>query len=218
MQTLTEENYLKSIFLLTNPENEVSVNQLSQQLSIKKPTVTSMMKKLSQKGLIKYESYKPIRLTEKGRRVAMEVIRRHRLTEMFLVEKMGFGWEMVHDIAEQIEHVDAPELFNKMDEMLGYPVVDPHGSPIPDRNGRLKSLNYLHVSDCKVGDTLKIAAVIHTSNEFLSYLNKYNLRMKVIFKIISKENFDHSMRIRLKSKEEISISKEVAERILVERI
>ena len=134
MHSYTEENYLKALFNLANEMGEVSANELSKHLEIKMPTVNSMMKKLSEKKLVYYESYKPFKLTEKGKKEAGLVIRKHRLTEMFLVEKMDFGWEQVHVIAEQIEHIKSPEFFEKMDQMLGFPTIDPHGSPIPDKN------------------------------------------------------------------------------------
>ena len=138
MNSLTEENYLKALFNLSQEDGEVSVNELSKHLQIKMPTVTSMMKKLGEKKLVNYESYKPLKLTEKGRREAGLIIRKHRLTEMFLVEQMSFGWEQVHEIAEQIEHIHSPEFFEKMDELLGYPKFDPHGSPIPDKTGQME--------------------------------------------------------------------------------
>ncbi len=137
MFTLAEENYLKGLFHLANEHGEVGVNDLSRHLGIKMPTVNSMVKKLSDKGLVHYESYKPLRLTLTGRKEAALIIRKHRLTEMFLVEKMGFGWEHIHEIAEQVEHIKSPEFFEKMDELLGYPTTDPHGSPIPDKHGRM---------------------------------------------------------------------------------
>ena len=136
--SLTKENYLKALFALSNEADEVTVNELSKRLGIKMPTVTSMMKKLAEKKLVNYESYKPLRLTEKGKREAGIIIRKHRLTEMFLAEIMGFGWEEVHEIAEQVEHIQSPDFFEKMDKMLGYPKIDPHGSPIPDKTGRME--------------------------------------------------------------------------------
>uniref|UniRef100_UPI002657FE3A metal-dependent transcriptional regulator n=1 Tax=Ferruginibacter sp. TaxID=1940288 RepID=UPI002657FE3A len=134
MYTLTEENYLKALFNMANETGEVNVAELSKRLEIKMPTVTSMMKKLSGKKLVHYESYKPLRLTDKGKKEAGLIIRKHRLTEMFLVDKMKLGWEDVHDIAEQIEHIQSRVFFEKMDELLGNPKLDPHGSPIPDKN------------------------------------------------------------------------------------
>ncbi|HEY5369561.1 MAG TPA: metal-dependent transcriptional regulator, partial [Hanamia sp.] len=147
MNSLTEENYLKALFNIANKDGEVNVAELSKTLDIKMPTVTSMMKKLSKKKLVHYESYKPLRLTEKGKKEAGLIIRKHRLTEMFLVDKMHLGWEDVHDIAEQIEHIQSRVFFEKMDELLGYPKVDPHGSPIPDVKGKVVWKDYNKLSD-----------------------------------------------------------------------
>src|SRR5690606_15613556 len=138
MVSSTEENYLKALFHLAAENGEVNVKDLSNALGIKMPTVTSMMKKFGEKGHVHYESYRPLKLTKKGKREAALIIRKHRLTEMYLVEKMGFGWEEVHEIAEQVEHVHAPAFFEKMSELLGHPTVDPHGSPIPSKEGELE--------------------------------------------------------------------------------
>src|ERR1043165_5895690 len=159
MHSLAEENYLKGLFHLANESGEVGVNDLSRHLGIKMPTVNSMVKKLSEKGLVHYESYRPLRLTDKGRTEAALIIRKHRLTEMFLVERMGFGWESVHEIAEQIEHIQAPEFFEKMDELLGCPKADPHGSPIPDKAGRIPAIRHIRLSDCKAGESVKLVMV-----------------------------------------------------------
>jgi DtxR family Mn-dependent transcriptional regulator len=164
INSLTEENYLKALFNIANQSGEVNVAELSKTLDIKMPTVTSMMKKLAKKKLVHYESYKPLRLTEKGRKEAGLIIRKHRLTEMFLVEKMNLGWEDVHDIAEQIEHIQSPVFFEKMDEMLDYPKVDPHGSPIPDSKGKVVWKDYSKLSDCEAGDTVRLSAVIKTTS------------------------------------------------------
>ena len=171
MISLTEENYLKALFNLAKNAGEVNVNELSKQLAIKMPTVTSMMKKLAEKKLVHYESYKPLRLTEKGKKEAALVVRKHRLTEMYLVDKMGFGWEEVHDIAEQVEHVRSAAFFDKIDELLGFPKHDPHGAPIPDKNGKFAWIAYNKLSECHAGDMVKVSAVIHTSSEFLKFLN-----------------------------------------------
>src|SRR5665213_3632959 len=177
MNSLTEENYLKALFNIANEKGEVSVNELSKTLGIKMPTVNSMMKNLAEKKLVYYESYKPLHLTEKGKKEAGLIIRKHRLTEIFLVEKMKIGWEDVHDIAEQIEHIKSNLFFEKMDEMLDYPKVDPHGSPIPDKNGKISLKEYGKLSDCKAGETVKLSAVIHTSSEFLKFLNAREMRL-----------------------------------------
>lgn len=218
MNSLTEENYLKALFILSNDRGEVNVNELSKQLQIKMPTVTSMMKKLSLKKLVYYESYKPLRLTEKGKKDAATIIRKHRLTEMFLVEKMGFGWEDVHEIAEQVEHIQSPDFFEKMDELLDYPKLDPHGSPIPDKNGKIVWKEYSKLNECKAGDIIKLAAVIHTSSEFLKFLNSRELSLGIKVKIKSVEPFDNSMVVSYSNHPSETLSHTVSERLLVEKI
>lgn len=217
MNSLTEENYLKALFNIANDAGEVNVAELSKSLDIKMPTVTSMMKKLSEKKLVHYESYKPLRLTDKGRKEAGLIIRKHRLTEMFLVDKMKMGWEDVHDIAEQIEHIQSPVFFDKMDELLGYPKVDPHGSPIPDKNGKVVWIEYNKLSDCKVGETVKLAAVINTSSDFLKFLNTREMRLGLKIKIKSIEQFDKSMIVCYGKRQAEVLSNVVCERLLVEK-
>ncbi len=218
MASLTEENYLKALFHLANKNEEVKVKDLSEVLSIKMPTVTSMMKKFAEKELVYYESYKPLKLTEKGKRAAGQVIRKHRLTEMFLVEKMGFGWEEVHEIAEQVEHVHVPAFFEKMDEMLGHPKVDPHGSPIPDREGKLEWKVYDKLSDCKAGETFIFRAVMKSEDEFLNFLNKRDLKLGLRLKVNAVEPFDGSMLLSYGNNHKETLSHTICERLLGERV
>lgn len=218
MHSYTEENYIKALFNLANEKGEVSVNELSKSLDIKMPTVNSMMKKLADKKLVHYESYKPLRLTEKGKKEAGLIIRKHRLTEMYLVQKMGFGWEQVHEIAEQIEHLHSPYFFEKMDEILGYPTIDPHGSPIPDKTGKIDWVHYEKLSNCKPGETVKLAAVIQTTDEFLKFLNSRELQLGLKIKIKAVEKFDGSMLIAYNKKMAETLSYTVCERLLVERV
>ncbi|MBC7935347.1 MAG: metal-dependent transcriptional regulator [Rhizobacter sp.] len=218
MHSYTEENYLKALFNLANEKGEVSANELSKKLEIKMPTVNSMMKKLADKKLVHYESYKPLRLTEKGKKEAGLVIRKHRLTEMYLVQKMDFGWEQVHEIAEQMEHLHAPDFFEKMAEMLGYPTIDPHGSPIPDKSGKIDWRHYEKLSDCKAGDTVKLSAVINGTDEFLKFLNTRELQLGVKIKIKIVEPFDGSMLVSYNKKTGETLSHTVAERLLVELV
>src|SRR5580693_2731644 len=217
MISLTEENYLKSLFNLAKNAGEVNVNELSKQLDIKMPTVTSMMKKLAEKKLVHYESYKPLRLTEKGKKEAALVVRKHRLTEMYLVDKMGFGWEEVHDIAEQVEHVRSAAFFDKIDELLGFPKHDPHGAPIPDKNGKFAWIAYDKLSDCHAGDTVRVSAVIHTSSEFLKFLNNREIKLGTKIKIKSVESFDGSMVVSYDNRPADTLSHTVCERLLVEK-
>ena len=218
MNSLTEENYLKALLHLSNEKGEVSVSELSDHLHIKKPTVTSMMKKLDSKKLVEYESYKPLKLSDKGKKEAALIIRKHRLTEMFLVEKMNFGWEEVHQIAEQIEHLKSPDFFERMDEILGYPKFDPHGSPIPDIDGNMTWKSYKKLSDCKKSDLVKIEAVTNSSTEFLKFLNSRDIFLGLEFKIISIEPFDHSMVISYLNHPNENLSKIVTEKLLVDKI
>ena len=217
MNSLVEENYLKSLFHLSkNGEGEVNVKDLSKDLNIKMPTVNSMMKKLSEKDLVFYETYKPLRLTDKGILKAALIVRKHRLTEMFLVEKMGVGWEHVHEIAEQIEHINSDIFFDKMDELLQYPKVDPHGSPIPDRNGILEAVNYKKLTDFKVGDEVEICAVTFSSEDFLKYLNTKNICLGDRLVIESIEEFDGLMQVKFLKNNRIEIfSQLVTNKLLV---
>jgi DtxR family Mn-dependent transcriptional regulator len=216
--SLTEENYLKALFNIASKTGEVNVTELSKSLDIKMPTVTSMMKRLANKKLVYYESYKPLRLTEKGKKEAGLIIRKHRLTEMFLVQRMNMGWEDVHDIAEQIEHIQSPVFFEKMDEILGYPKVDPHGSPIPDSKGKMVWKDYIKLSDCLVGDTVQLAAVINTSSEFLKFLNTHEMHLGLKIKIKSIEDFDKSFTVSYGKRQSEILSNVACERLLVERV
>lgn len=216
MYSYTEENYLKALFNLANEKGEVSVNDLSKQLGIKMPTVNSMVKNLTDKKLVFYESYKPLRLTEKGRKEAALIIRKHRLTEMFLVDKMKLGWEDVHDIAEQIEHINSTVFFDKMDEMLDYPTIDPHGSPIPDRNGKIVWKKYTKLSDCKAGDTVKLVAVTHSADDFLRFLSNRELKLGIKIKVKLLEPYDKSMVVSYGKRTDETLSHTVTEKLLVE--
>ncbi|MET3732502.1 metal-dependent transcriptional regulator [Moheibacter stercoris] len=217
MLSFTEENYLKTMFNLSQETGEISVNDLSKALDIKMPTVNSMVKKLDAKGLVSYQSYKPLKLTEEGITTALLIIRKHRLTEMFLVNKMGFGWEEVHEVAEQIEHIHSPKFFAKMDEMLDFPTVDPHGSPIPDAMGNMDWKFYEALSNFKVGDKVRLAAVSNSSQEFLKYLTSKGLKLKSIIEILSKEEFDESLTVQFNGETTV-LSAKATEKLLVEKI
>lgn len=216
MRSPTEENYLKALFTLQNKNGEVAVNELSKHLDIKMPTVNSMMKKLNEKGLVSYESYKPLKLTDDGLTEAAMILRKHRLTEMYLVEKMGFGWEQVHHIAEQLEHLDSPQFFKKMDELLGFPRFDPHGSPIPDVTGKIEGLNNKSLCECEPGQTVSIVAVTDSSEEFLQYLNKHDLKLGTSLRILAKEKFDSSITVQYKNHDSQTLSKLVCEKLLID--
>ncbi|RYD52931.1 MAG: metal-dependent transcriptional regulator [Sphingobacteriales bacterium] len=216
MHSLTEENYLKALLLLSAETGAVSVNELSKRLGTKMPTVNGMVKRLAEKKLVRYESYQPLQLTEKGKKEAGLILRKHRLTEMYLVQQMGFGWEEVHDIAEQIEHVQSPRFFEKMDELLGYPTLDPHGSPIPDQNGRMEWRQYRHLSTCTAGEIVTLTGVTTSGDEFLRFLNSRELRLGLKLKIKSVESFDGSMVVSYEKHPNETLSTVVCERLLVD--
>lgn len=214
MNSLTEENYLKAIFHLIDDEQNVTINELSKFLGIKMPSVNSMIKKFSQKNWVIYESYKPIKITDKGRIEAARVVRKHRLTEMFLVDKMGFGWENVHEIAEQLEHIQSEIFFDKMDEILNYPKIDPHGEPIPDKDGNIINQDFSKLSECGIGDKVTLRSVTISTDDFLNYLNQRELSLGIEIEILSIEKFDSSFTILFNNKKE-SLSKMVCDKLLV---
>jgi DtxR family Mn-dependent transcriptional regulator len=172
MDSLTEENYIKSIYALSQATGEVFVSELAKKLNVKQPSVNSMMKRLASKKVVSYAPYKGIRLTEKGKKEALSIIRRHRLAELFLVKVMELGWEEVHDIAEQLEHVDSKRFYSRMDEMLNFPKFDPHGEPIPDVNGKIQSQKLTSLSDLAEGATATISAVAEDEKPFLDHLKR----------------------------------------------
>ncbi len=215
MASQTEENYLKALFNFSQGKGAVNISDLSASLEISTPTANSMVKKLHAKGLVHYEKYKPLTLTSKGLVAAALIVRKHRLTEMFLVEKMNFGWEEVHDIAEQVEHIKSSTFFSRMDELLGFPTVDPHGSPIPDKNGKIVWKTFDKLSDGKIGNRVKLSALLHSSVDFLSYLNSKKLSLGTTIEIINIEPFDLSMTVKYGNQTQI-LSYVVCEKLLVE--
>ena len=216
MITLSEENYLKAIFHLIDSKNQVTVNEISKFLNIKMPSVNSMMKKFADKNWVIYESYKPLTITKEGKIQAAQVVRKHRLTEMFLVDKMDFGWEEVHEIAEQIEHIKSERFFDKIDELLHYPKVDPHGSPIPDKEGNIIEKNYKKLSECQENQTVIFKSLSESTKEFLNYLNQKELALEVEMKILEKDSFDKTILVEYDQKKE-KFSLIVSEKLLVEQ-
>src|SRR5882757_4870917 len=197
MMTWTEENYLKALHRLSLANEPITVKRIAGLLDIKMPSVNSMAKNLAKKKLIRYEKYKAIEMTEKGRRVALLILRKHRLTELFLKDVMGLGWEEVHDIAEQIEHLQSDRFFNRIDEMLGHPKFDPHGEPIPDANGKLPFFKAFHLSACEAGKKYKLAGVLDHDPSFLTYLNTLGLNLGATIEVVTVRGFDRSMEVKL---------------------
>ncbi|MBX2916982.1 MAG: metal-dependent transcriptional regulator [Cyclobacteriaceae bacterium] len=215
MLSLTEENYLKAIYHLSDGGSKaVLTNALAEAMSTKAASVTDMIKKLSAKEVITYEKYYGVNVTSKGKSEALMVIRKHRLWETFLVDKLGFAWDEVHEVAEQLEHINSPRLIEKLDEFLGYPKVDPHGDPIPDHKGKIKIVPQIPLDQLAIGYQGKIAAVKDSDSNLLKYLDKIGARPGVKIKILGKEDYDESMEILIDD-HRVFISKAVSQNILV---
>ncbi len=217
MHSQTEENYLKTLYHLESQDEEVTVTKLSRELRVSMPSVNSMVKRLYTKKLLIYRKYKPLSLIEEGRKMALFIIRKHRLVEMFLVKKMGFGWEEVHEIAEQMEHIRSSKFFERIEEILEYPKVDPHGSPIPDKEGNIQPQAYKMLSECVPNNTVIIRALADSSKPFLDYLNKKNLRLGMQLTIKQIEPFDKSLLVTLEGQREEMLTAQAALGLLVEQ-
>jgi DtxR family Mn-dependent transcriptional regulator len=196
MLSLSEENYLKAIYhLYRGQDSAVSTNDLSGFLNTKASSVTDMLKKLAEKSLVIYKKYQGVRLSEKGETTALKIIRKHRLWEVFLVEKLNFNWDEVHDIAEQLEHIQSEKLTEKLDAFLEYPKRDPHGDPIPNRNGEFTVANKVVLSDLDIGESGVCIGVKDSSSDFLNYLDKQGIALGKSIEIKDKESFDRSVLI-----------------------
>ena len=215
MATITIENYLKALFTLNQESSTISLTDLSKEMNVSAPTVNNMIKKLQDKGWVEYQKYKPIRLTKEGAIQAAAIIRKHRLTEIFLVKIMGFGWEEVHDIAEQIEHIKSERFFDRMDELLGFPKTDPHGSPIPDKKGAIVEQHYRTLSQIEPNTEVSIVALKNSSFELLDYLNNKKIKLGDTVQIITIEPFDKSCSILLNDTIQMTMTQQVCSCLMV---
>ncbi len=216
MFTLAEENYLKAIFHLEmESEGEVSTNAIAESMDTKPSSVTDMVQKLAEKKLLTYKRYKGVQLTVEGKKVAANVIRKHRLWEVFLVEKLNFQWDEVHEIAEQLEHIQSEELITRLDKFLGSPDFDPHGDPIPDKHGVLKRTEKKLLSELEKNQSGICVSVKESNGEFLQYLDKKKIAIGVKIYVLGKEFFDGSMVIRVGG-EQFFISHKIAENLYVQ--
>ena len=215
MFTLAEENYLKTIYHLEFTfQGGVSTNAIAEQMQTKASSVTDMVQKLAEKEVVSYTKYKGTHLTPQGRKIAANVIRKHRLWEVFLVEKLNFHWDEVHDIAEQLEHIKSDELIVRLDKFLGSPEFDPHGDPIPDKNGNVKSTDKKLLSELKKSGRGICVGVRETTPEFLQYLDKKKISIGTKISVLGKEFFDGSMVIQV-GRDQFFISKKIAENVYV---
>ena len=216
VHSFTEENYLKAIYKLQEQSGETVYNSdLAKVLEVHAASVTDMLKKMAAKKLIIYEKSKGFKLTEKGRVIAISIIRKHRLWEVFLVEKLKFGWDQVHDIAEQLEHIQSPELIARLDQFLGHPKADPHGDPIPNSNGVFTKSKSILLSEMSINTEGRFTGVTDHSPSFLSYLDKIGLSLGDAIKVKFIESFDNSYTLQLKGKNELMVSNKVANSLLI---
>jgi DtxR family transcriptional regulator, Mn-dependent transcriptional regulator len=197
--TQSEENYIKAIYSLSSREKlTVSTNILAERMATKASSVTDMLKKLTDKKIVTYQKYQGCALTEKGRKMALYIIRKHRLWETFLVDKLSFGWDEVHEIAEQLEHIHSSQLINKLEEFLGFPLVDPHGDPIPDRDGNLRNAAIrTSLKSAVAGDTGVVMGVEDGSPDFLKYLNKIGLHLGSVIEVTDTLPLDGSLLVTI---------------------
>ena len=216
MTSLAEENYLKAIYKLYEKNGAmVSTSALAELLQINAASVTDFIKKMAAKKLISYEKSKGVILTAHGRMIALNIIRKHRLWEVWLVNNLGFKWDEVHEIAEQLEHVISDNLIEQLDKHLGYPKADPHGDLIPDAKGRFVKNSSRPLLDCIKGDKVKFTGVAEHSNPFLQYLTKSNIKLGDELIVEAIEEFDKSFQVKINNKERKLLSKDVVKNLLV---
>lgn len=216
MYSLAEENYLKAIYHLEQEvKGEVSTNAIADRMDTKPSSVTDMIQKLAEKKLLSYKRYKGALLTSEGRKIAADVIRKHRLWEVFLVEKLDFHWDEVHEIAEQLEHVHSVKLISRLDQFLGNPDFDPHGDPIPDQHGNIKRTEKKLLSELDKKQRGVCVGVKESSSEFLQYLDKKKITIGTKIQVLGKEFFDGSMVIQV-GRDQFFISKKIAENLYVQ--
>lgn len=216
MLSLTEENYLKSIFVLNQEQEEsATTNAIAEKLSTKASSVSDMLKRLLKKELIHYKKYQAVTLTSTGKEIAISILRKHRLWEYFLVEKLQFKWDEVHEVAEQLEHIQSKKLTNQLDAFLGHPKFDPHGDPIPDKNGQFPMKLNKTLSMVKESETIVIVGVKDHSSEFFNYLERLKIELGTKLSVELINEFDASMEIKINDKESATISYEVAQNLYV---
>ena len=214
MNTLAEENYLKSIYHLSFNTQNVSTNQIASLLNTKAASVTDMLKKLADKQLINYARYQGVSLSASGEKIALQIVRKHRLWEYFLVEKLNFKWDEVHEMAEEMEHISSTELVDRLDKFMNFPKYDPHGDPIPDSDGNFNAHELKPIATIGVDESGIISGVSDHSASFLQYLEKQQLTIGKKIRVTEMNEYDNSMTLKTENKE-IHISREVANNLLI---
>jgi DtxR family Mn-dependent transcriptional regulator len=217
MFTLSEENYLKAIYHLeADSKKGISTNAIAKRLETKASSVTDMVKKLSEKEVVLYKKYQGVTLTELGKKTAANIVRKHRLWEVFLVERLNFSWDEVHEVAEQLEHIKSPKLINQLDALLGFPKYDPHGDPIPDKEGNVNTVDKILLATLNKNETGVCVGVNDSSSEFLRFLDKKKITLGKKITVLEKEDFDDSLSIEIDG-EKLSISKKIANNLYIKK-
>jgi DtxR family Mn-dependent transcriptional regulator len=211
----SEENYIKSIYHLKGDQQNVTTNELAEELKTRPASVTDMLKKLKTKKLLHYEKYQGFRLSTEGKKVALNIIRRHRLWEFFLSEKLKFTWDEVHEVAEELEHVSSKKLIDKLDEYLGFPKFDPHGDPIPDQAGKITNAEQVPLSDVAINQLAEVCGVANHSTQMLDMLRHNNIGIGTRLEIRKKFPFDQSIEIKIRNMPAFTISDRLAQNIYV---
>jgi DtxR family Mn-dependent transcriptional regulator len=214
----TEENYLKAIYGLSyNNSKNVSTTLISDLLKTKASSVTDMIQKLADKDLIHYKKYQGVSLTKMGRKIAVQIVRKHRLWEVFLVNKLHYNWDEVHELAEQLEHIKSNTLIDKLEEFLDFPTNDPHGDPIPDKEGNIEHHKNMMLSSIEIGNSCVVIGIKDSSDPFLKFLDKLQIQLGSNLKVVSKEPFDNSMLVETATGS-ISISNQISKNLFVKKI
>ena len=218
MNSFTEENYLKAIFKLDSVEKDgVSTNSIAEELHTKASSVTDMIKKLSDKKLVNYKKYKGVTLTKKGKTIAVSIIRNHRLWEVFLMEKLNFKWDEVHDLAEELEHIKSDKLTEQLDAFLEFPKYDPHGDPIPDKDGNINRHKDITLADLTTNEKGIVVGVKEHSKSYLKYLESINLVLGTEIKVIEIVDFDRSMSVSINKKGTVNISQQASKNLIIKK-
>ena len=217
-QTLSEENYLKAIYMVGGPAGtgKISPTAIADALGNNPASVVDMIRKLVDKKLIQYEKTKGVKLTDKGKKTALLIVRKHRLWEVFLLEKLSYTWDEIHDIAEQLEHIQHPDLADRLDKFLGFPQFDPHGDPIPKSNGEIPVASNTTLEETEAGKKCQVVGVRDTSTAFLQYLKQLSVGIGTRISIVEKIAYDGSLVIKIGAEQNTTVSKKFAENILVQ--
>jgi DtxR family transcriptional regulator, Mn-dependent transcriptional regulator len=213
--TISEENYIKGIFHLQQETGLVNTNSLAAEMQTRPASVTDMLKKLKNKKLLQYEKYKGFKLNEAGKKAALDVVRKHRLWEFFLVEKLKFDWDKVHPIAEELEHISSEELVQRLDNFLGNPSFDPHGDPIPDKNGKIPVIKQQSLSEIPFKKNVTVSSVGNQTAQMLDMLRHYHIAIGTQLTVLKKFEFDGSLEIKVSKQNACIISEQVAKNVFV---